>query len=342
MSCARRVWIARWSPALVCAFATVAMVRGATAAPTGEAMTDVELGVEGEAEVVTPAGVTPRAVVSVVSDLSGSGADVALSQLELGLAFERSWFGAEGVLAVGDRAPELGLLVGSIRLAGPRDALLPASFELSLFGGQLDAPVGIDGDEYGDLERPMISAPLLLEATHGGWNDWGAGVRVAVGELEVSVFGARGYAAAADVSAEAWTPGPAFGARAVYQVLERLTVGASGVAVFDQDLTARTGLLELDAQLEVAGFAVKAEGLAQLSGDAGPIYGAYLTAHRAWWIFEAAARAELVVGAGEAEPRLGVTAGVQVWPEHVLVRAEYDTDLSRLEDRVQLQVVAAL
>jgi hypothetical protein len=179
---------------------------------------------------------------------------------------------------------------------------------------------------------------LLLEATHAGWNEWGAGLRLGVGDLEVTAFGARGYAP----ESTAWSAGPAFGARARYAVGEAITVGASGAALFDADVVLQLGLAEVDAEAELGGVRLRAEGLVQVGGEGGAVLGGYLTAHRAFGWVEVAARAEVVAQAGEVTPRLGATAGVVVWPEHLLVRAEYDTDLSRLEDRVQLQVVAAL
>lgn len=328
----------------------------ASAMPTGMTSTEVG-GVEGEAETKGETVLEPSAMVSVVSELSGDGAAVDLSQLEAALAFERGWLGAEGVLSVSADGVALGFMAAELRIVGPHHAMRDADVALTLFGGKIDAPIGFDADQYQDLQRPMISAPLLLEATHDEWNDWGAGVRLGVDDLEVTVFGARAYAPAAaeatevgtDLATEAeaatagaWTPGPAFGARGRYALTNWAAVATSGAAIFDTELTLRAGLAEADVEVELAQVKLRAEGLVQLTMDAGPVFGAYVTAQRTFGWFEAAARAELVVRGAEVEPRLGVTAGAAVWPEHLLVRAEYDTDLSRLEDRVQLQVVAAL
>jgi len=40
-------------------------------------------------------------------------------------------------------------------------------------GGQFDIPFGIDWHEYPSIERKIISSPLVVENTHGLWNDYG-------------------------------------------------------------------------------------------------------------------------------------------------------------------------
>jgi hypothetical protein len=84
--------------------------------------------------------------------------------------------------------------------------------------GQFDVPVGHDWQHYASPDRPLVSAPLVVDYAHGQWNDLGAQLHLAWTNFRLSVFMVNGDGCSglcADIPDENELNEVAFGARTV-------------------------------------------------------------------------------------------------------------------------------
>ncbi|MBT3603839.1 MAG: hypothetical protein HOE48_19410 [Candidatus Latescibacteria bacterium] len=59
--------------------------------------------------------------------------------------------------------------------------------------GQFDVPFGIDWHVYPSIDRKLVSAPLVIENTHNGWNDFGVQAYLEAGKMNVVAYATNGF-----------------------------------------------------------------------------------------------------------------------------------------------------
>lgn len=283
---------------------------------------------------------THGGLFALVTGIDASGAALELGHAEFNLAFELRALTVETVLAWGGDGIEPAILQASVRLYGSGPALVRGDTELVLSGGRMDVPIGSDFEQYAASDRPMVSLPLLVDGTHGGWNAFGAQLVVTGEDYEARFFGAQAFEAA-DPEAAA----PSLGAWARLQLAEGFSTGLSAAAVFDRAGQVQASLGAVDATFEWAGFQAKAEALAMRTSaqdETATSVGAYLQVAQSLGRFMVAARADLLSGPESLDRRLALCASVQVLEDSVMLRAEVNSDFGPEPDAVLLQTVVVL
>jgi hypothetical protein len=108
---------------------------------------------------------------------------------------------------------------------------------INVYGGQFDVPFGIDYNVYASIDRKLVSAPLAVDLTHCGWNDFGAKVELNATQGNLMLFWVNGFTPSDEVidvveatlslSVVDPTPANAFGGRLGVAPVENLEIGGS-------------------------------------------------------------------------------------------------------------------
>jgi len=133
--------------------------------------------------------------------------------------------------------------------------------------GQLDVPFGIDWHVYSAAERRLVSGPLVVDNTHGGWNDIGLQGYLEAGRLNTAIYAVNGFEC--ELGDEEMEMGLSLGGRVGFSPTEQLELGGSYAAIMDLDYQLDMGLIGADVQLEYQPLAFKGEFIAHTLGLAG-------------------------------------------------------------------------
>ncbi|MEE9554808.1 MAG: hypothetical protein V3W18_10965 [candidate division Zixibacteria bacterium] len=156
--------------------------------------------------------------------------------------------------------------------------------------GQFDVPFGIDWHVYPSIDRMLVSAPLVVETTHDGWNDYGVQGYAEGGWYNAVVYGSNGfgYQTAFDsvgtfLGYNEWGYDPedptldiqdlemkvSFGGRVGIIPNEAIEIGGSYGGFMNQDDEMDMALMGVDLQLNHEKFSLKGEYIAHQLGIAG-------------------------------------------------------------------------
>ena len=216
-----------------------------------------------------------------------------------------------------------------------------------MVAGRFDVPFGIDWKVYPSIDRPLITPPLVVMATHGGWNSDGVGFFGSAGIFNVNAHATSGFPHTRYVSSpqpENWTARAIYGGRLGLVPLDGLALGASGawVDVVEEDHSMH--MYGVDLQGELGGFSLRGEGIwhyGQAGDREGTTDGAYVEGQYEFARFYGIARWDVVWPVDEnTERRLALGMG---YPVHqlVILRGEYDVDLTGDgDDRLVFQMAA--
>ena len=144
---------------------------------------------------------------------------------------------------------------------------------VDLVAGQFDVPFGIDYFCYPSVDRKLVSVPMVVELTHGGWSDVGFSIQVGHEYGNLTVYGVNGFESSAEVIDEVATlsagynvyeeidntPAYSIGSRIGFNLINNLEVGTSysmGMNVSDEREMYLAGA---DLKYTVSGFEFKGE-----------------------------------------------------------------------------------
>ena len=141
-------------------------------------------------------------------------------------------------------------------------------WDISVKAGQFDIPFGIDWRSYASVDRRMVTVPLMVDATHEGWNDLGATLHLERGPLALDAFLVNGSSCGrgqgtCKINREEVVR--SFGARLGCAPLEGLELGFSGALFHDLDGTTVMTLWGADGQWRQGPWLVKGEYLQQIA-----------------------------------------------------------------------------
>jgi hypothetical protein len=260
----------------------------------------------------------------------------------VGLCLAPSWDPVAEAFGVGTAAVNLRFGAGGVD-AVCRERHIEGT---GILAGRFDVPFGIDWMLYPSIDRPLISMPLPVAATHGGWNADGVLVYGATGPLNGMLHATSGFdhSRVLDSGGEAiWTSRHAVGGRAGAVPWTGCAAGLSAAGIDALEDGRSQLLVGLDLSLNNGPLGVRGEFLRHRADAEEDLVGEgwYLAAQ---WNFGPAygiARWDSWRPQGAArDRRLSLGAGVPVRGAMIL-RAEYEwwPDAGR-DDRLVLQVAA--
>jgi hypothetical protein len=143
----------------------------------------------------------------------------------------------------------------------------------SITGGQFDVPFGIDYNVYASIDRKLVSPPLVVDYTHGKWNDFGARLNVASKYGNATLFWVNGFESSAEISDAAQalilgvnvgdeintTPANSFGGRLGITPVENLELGGSMALGLNESNKDEMIMFGGDAQFSHEKFQFKGE-----------------------------------------------------------------------------------
>jgi hypothetical protein len=302
---------------------------------------------------------SPSVEISGFGDLvasyhgGGVGGSFRVGQAEIDLTVDLGRrVGAEMAIAYEGEIFSLGAFVVGVTLYERTDGK-PGILGLevaSVSGGQFDVPFGIDWKVYPSFDRRLISVPLVVEQTHGGWNDygftgrlnarWGNVALFAVSDLEFAGTVAGGEEIASDADY-------ALGGRVGLRPLGSVELGGSyalsegNPGAFDQELVGA------DFQLDAAPFAFKGE---YISHTITPFGGPHFRTHGFYFQAIYSTRGYFLVARHDAlgatamqgsSPRRTSAGGGWIITENCELRIEYQRSASHIRDCALTQVAFA-
>ena len=260
----------------------------------------------------------------------------------VGLCLAPSWDPVAEAFGVGTAAVNLRFGAGSVD-AVCRERHIEGT---GILAGRFDVPFGIDWMLYPSIDRPLITMPLPVAATHGGWNADGVLVYGAAGPFNGLLHATSGFDHSRELESggEAiWTSRHAVGGRAGAVPWAGFAVGLSAATIDALEDGRSQLLVGLDLSLTTGPLIVRGEFLRHRA-DAEQDHvdeGWYLAAQ---WDFGPAygiARWDAWQPEGQAQDRrLSLGVGVPVRGA-VVLRGEYEwwPDAGR-DDRLVLQLAA--
>ena len=227
------------------------------------------------------------------------------------------------------------------RILGSDDSYLRKTTAIDSLGvifGQFDVPFGIDYLEYASIDRRLVTGPIAVDGTHGGWNDLGAQVYLIAPRFNAVLYGVNGYGyetveqdAAGNQIAFEHPTAMALGGRLGVRGVEQLEVGGSLATFFNADAELTQMLAGGDLSLDVASLAVKGEYIYAAQGmemdGTTRTHGFYGGALYDFDPVFVTGRYSMLWPDGESdEKQLSVGVGVKVF-ENAEIRVEYATSL---------------
>ncbi len=216
--------------------------------------------------------------------------------------------------------------------------------------GKFDVPFGIDWHVYASVDRKLVSRPLMVEMTHGGWNDYGAQIYVATHGIEATVYGTNGFAyRALDLIASDENDSvevvmkDAVGTHISIKPLPELEIGSSYAGFFNRQDRFDMSLWGTDLQLELGNFAFRGEfvqhSIRLAEGLPGRNRGVYGEAEYDFGAFFLVDRFDRFWPADHkpSVSRASLGAGARILTGYEL-RGEYQITLGPSEDAAYIQV----
>ena len=249
-----------------------------------------------------------------------------VGQVEVGLSADlSSRVGIEAAVARDGRKPTLAVLVADFRLVDSGDVQSALGVEsLNVLVGRFDVPFGIDWHVYPSIDRLLVSGPLVVDGTHGGWNDLGVQAYAEAGRFDLVGYAVRG----ADIDAAEWAAGTRVGVRSGDAAL-----GLSLAGLHDGSGLLNRHLLGADIQRSFNSLSAKAEYVRRwpaARGQDGVQHGAY--AQGTWEnqrYFAVVRLGALETAAGD-EQRLSVGGGWRM-RENCQLRMEFQANSAARE-----------
>jgi len=142
-----------------------------------------------------------------------------------------------------------------------------------VLAGQFDVPFGIDYHVYPSIERKLVTAPLVVDLTHGGWNDYGVQFGLEAAQANFVCYWVNGFESSLEVLDEAQTlatgeevyeeintsPADAFGTRLGITPFSWLEIGSSLAAGWNSSGRDEMILVGADIQLALNNLEIKGE-----------------------------------------------------------------------------------
>ncbi len=180
-------------------------------------------------------------VTGTYRDSQDDKADFGLGQAEIDIDSDLSPTAAVAVAIAynsQDGVFELGCAEIGINLCADENGFFSS---VDVTAGQFDVPFGIDYNWYPSVDRKLVTPPLAVDLTHGGWNDMGLRVNVTSSDVNLVVFGVNGFESSFEVIDDArslatglavgeeinTTPAGAFGGRVGLTPAPNFEVGGS-------------------------------------------------------------------------------------------------------------------
>lgn len=145
--------------------------------------------------------------------------------------------------------------------------------DASLRAGQFDVPFGIDWRTYASVDRKVVTAPLLLDATHEGWNDLGMNAHLEKGRFTLDGFLLNGTSCGRGLGTcpvNRPEVDRAFGSRLGFFPSAGWELGFSNAYFTDPDDGLTMSLYGGDLQAALGAFFFKAEYVLQISDQNTP------------------------------------------------------------------------
>lgn len=201
-----------------------------------------------------------QAEVDLTSDLS------ELASIEVAIAYNPDDAFFELGAAVIDIHPFAGSSTGHVRQEHGID-------HTYLLAGMFDVPFGIDYEVYASSDRKLITAPEVVDLTHGQWNDIGFQVGLDLSYGNLVVFAVNGFESSAEVIDVAQSlatgttvmeeidtsPAQAFGGRIGFTLVNGLEFGGSFSTGINTDNQNEMTLIGADLQYGLSNFEIKGE-----------------------------------------------------------------------------------
>ncbi len=212
-------------------------------------------------------------VTSTYQDSRGDRNQFGLGQAEIDIESKLSEKAAIWVaVAYDNRTSDFGLREAEIDINVYSYDSGPVS-SVNIAAGQFYAPFGIDYQVYNSIDRRLVTAPLVVEMTHGLWNDFGFRVNATSDVANLVVFGVNGFESSFEVidSAQALalgvnpgdevntTPANAFGGRFGLTPVEHFEVGGSFAVGLNESNKDEMVLMGGDFQYRISNFDFKGE-----------------------------------------------------------------------------------
>ncbi len=165
---------------------------------------------------------------------------------------------------------ELGAAIIGINVYATEETFL-SSVDIST--GQFDVPFGVDYHVYPSLERNLVTAPSVVDLTHGGWNDYGVQFSMDATHGNFTFYLVNGFESSFEIIDDAQalslgvqvgeeidtSPSNAIGGRLGVAPFEWIEVGTSFSTGWNADGKSEMSLLGADLQLAVNNFEFKGE-----------------------------------------------------------------------------------
>lgn len=143
--------------------------------------------------------------------------------------------------------------------------------------GQFDVPFGLDWQFFPAPERKLVSAPLVVERTHGLWNDCGVQGYLETARFEVVAYAVNGFGheLEGEVTETRVSLGSRVGIRPIYRpsgegrLYPDLEVGSSGALFLTPDGQVEMVLVGMDGQFRLGRFSALGEYIYHRLGMAG-------------------------------------------------------------------------
>jgi len=202
-----------------------------------------------------------QAEIDLANQLSGRVA------VEAAVAYNNE----EGVFELGAAFIDLHLLNHEVNERHTRTNLgVDHSFILV---GQFDVPFGIDYHTYASVDRKLVTTPIVVELTHGGWNDCGLQFGLDAPHANLVGYWVNGFESSAEIIDEVQTlatgvevyeevnttPTNALGARLGLRPFDWLELGGSFAAGWNGSEKNEMTLAGLDLQLTYDKLEFKSE-----------------------------------------------------------------------------------
>ena len=237
--------------------------------------------VSGTATTAEPAGALGSIEVAGFGDLyralGATEGRFGVGQMELRLAkLLDGGATLEAAIAFSGDSFSLGSFQVDFPLFAGRGDRGPASNRIERSGfvvGQFDVPFGIDWHVYSSIDRRLVSVPLMVENTHGCWNDYGIQGYLETQRLNLVLYGANGFDyqridpsdAPVDVPME-WALGGRLGVKPVTW----MEFGGSCAGFLDANQALDMALAGVDLRVHCHGLAAKGEFVAHRTGMGRP------------------------------------------------------------------------
>ena len=133
--------------------------------------------------------------------------------------------------------------------------------------GQFDVPFGIDWHVYPSIDRKLVSAPIIIENTHDGWNDYGLQFYAENNRFNAIAYGANGFSYETGETDAFGEPvmaeiSVASGGRLGISLNQYMEIGGSYAGFFNNSSKIDMSLAGADVQFNYENLSLKGEYIA--------------------------------------------------------------------------------